>query len=76
MPSDQELLKALSQDGPPPDSYWQHRSGGVYRVACCCLREADLTACVVYVAVKSGLYWCRPLAEFVDGRFTLLEKDE
>ena len=66
-----EELSELLRDGPVPGSLWVHRKGGVYRVVCTAVIEATLTAAVVYEG--NGLRWVRPLAEFLDGRFTRVE---
>jgi hypothetical protein len=62
-------------------SIWRHRKGGVYRVLCCAVREADLVPVVVYrdeypqgelFDRKLAITWVRPLTQFRDGRFTLV----
>lgn len=56
---------------PVAGSLWKHRKGTVYRIVCCAFLERDLTTVVVYRAASDKqLTWCRPLAEFMDGRFT------
>lgn len=65
---------------PPPDSKWRHRNGDVYRVVQGCIIEATCTAAVLYTAAGNpctlgelqSSSWVRPLAEFLDGRFTLV----
>lgn len=51
---------------------WWHRKGGEYEVLCVALREADLSPQVVYKSLATGDAYIRPLAEFCDGRFTLM----
>jgi len=77
-------IALVAQLGPNPGSIWRHRKGGVYRVVCCAIREADLVPVVVYRSeLPLGeafdkmrdwhVTWTRPLAEFRDGRFTLVQ---
>ncbi len=61
-------IDGLLRDGPIPGSMWVHRKGGVYHIICTAIIEATLTAAVVYEG--NGKRWVRPLAEFMDGRFT------
>ena len=58
---------------PPPGSIWRHRKGGTYSVLTVARVEATLEHVVVYhkVAQPSDV-WTRPVAEFMDGRFTPL----
>ena len=58
---------------------WRHRKKGtVYRVQGFCVRESDVTACVLYQENVFSLddtynpVWCRPVEEFLDGRFEKL----
>lgn len=69
--TDDELKEKLFAC-PAAGSVWRHRSGGLYRVVTTVIVEATLEPAVVYT--KNGgdgvLKWCRPLSEFLDGRFT------
>lgn len=47
-----------------PDGVWRHRKGGIYTIV------GMLGEDVVYVAHSDRRRWQRPLAEFVDGRFS------
>lgn len=60
---------AESMDEPLPGSWWRHRKGGRYEVLGVAQVEADLSRVVVYRSA-AGSMWTRPLAEFMDGRFT------
>ena len=58
---------------------WRHKEKGtVYRVTGFCVRESDVTACVLYqenVFSFDDTYnpiWCHPVEEFLDGRFEKL----
>jgi len=55
---------------PVPGGRWRHRTGGVYEVVCVGYLESDLSGVVVYRADSGGVAWVRPVAEFMDGRFT------
>jgi len=46
-----------------PAEYRHLKSGDVFEVVGCCLREADLEPCVVY-RDRHGVSWVRPLSEF------------
>ena len=51
---------------------WRHvRTRGVYIVAGIGIREHDLIPVVVYTPTRDidAPTWCRPVAEFLDGRF-------
>lgn len=56
---------------PTSGSLWKHlKTGTIYKVVSVCKMEADLTVGVLYKkADETELPWCRPLAEFMDGRF-------
>lgn len=58
--------------GPFPEigSKWRHRKGGAYEIVTNARNEATLEAVVVYRDEIVGMTWVRPLAEFIDGRFT------
>jgi hypothetical protein len=66
-------------DTPPPFSLWRHvKTGREYQVRTLAWRENDLSVVVVYrlttdsdVGYKciENETWCRPLSEFMDGRF-------
>jgi len=54
----------------PVDTTWLHeKSGGLYWIQAHALNEADLSPVVIYRCKKTGTAWCRPAAEFADGRF-------
>jgi hypothetical protein len=56
---------------------WRHvKSGGLYWVQAVGLREADGEALVVYRDSDAGTCWIRPAAEFCDGRFVRVPKEE
>ncbi len=63
---------------PRSGSRWRHRNGGLYVVQHGCLIEATLTPAVAYITADypgtvhatNCATWIRPLAEFLDGRFT------
>jgi hypothetical protein len=57
-----------------PAQYRHLKSGDVYEVVACCLREADLEPCVVY-RDQHGVSWVRPLAEFQQ-RFVLIPQND
>jgi hypothetical protein len=57
-----------------PADYRHLKSGEVYELVACCLREADLEPCVLY-RDRHGVSWVRPLAEFQQ-RFALLHQNE
>ena len=62
---------AVVDQGQPPDgSLWRHRSGGLYLVVARGLIEATLTPAVAYRGLGHGRVFIRPLAQFLDGRFT------
>lgn len=65
-------LGSVIDAGPFPaiGSVWQHRKGGMYEVVTNARIEATLEAAVVYRDMDVGMTWIRPLAEFIDGRFT------
>lgn len=71
--SDDELRKILSaaHKAVPAVSWWRHRKGGHYQVAGHCLIEATREAGVLYYG-RSMFIRCRPLSEFLDGRFERL----
>lgn len=58
--------------GPFPEigSKWRHLKGGAYEIVTNARNEATLEAVVVYRDEIVGMTWVRPLAEFIDGRFT------
>jgi hypothetical protein len=56
---------------PAPGSTWTHRKGGHYTVLCVARVEATLEHVVVYhKTTQPADAWTRPVAEFMDGRFT------
>ncbi len=59
----------------PVSTLWRHRkSGGVYVISGICQIEATNEPGVLYSSVQTeGPLWCRPLAEFTDGRFVRLD---
>lgn len=61
------------------NSYYQHRYGGIYRVdKPLAFSTVDKTELVVYTHVWpfEAHTWVRPLSEWEDGRFRLLEEGE
>jgi hypothetical protein len=69
-------LSKVVDAGPAPldGSRWTHRNGGTYEVVVGLARiEATLEAAVVYRSLERGIVWVRPLAEFIDGRFSNIE---
>lgn len=76
-------MTKANEENPKPNSIWRHKKGGLYRIICCAIQESDLTPVVVYYnevtdeqpnqTVKT---WTRPLAQFMDGRFTLIERND
>lgn len=56
-----------------PGTEWLHRKTGVkYVVLATAFLEPYLIKVVIYQCKTGGDIWVRPLAEFLDGRFTLL----
>ncbi len=71
--SNQSLIRKLGLC-PSPGTKWVHEvSGGEYVVTGCAIIEVTLDPGVVYTSTHSGITWVRPLAEFLDGRFTKQE---
>jgi hypothetical protein len=64
----------LDQSDVPISTLWRHRkSGGVYTISGFCQIEATNELGVLYSSVQTeGPLWCRPFAEFTDGRFVRL----
>lgn len=61
---------------PEPQSMWRHvKTRGLYSVDGFCMIEATMQRGVIYTAQRDGTVWVRPLAEFMDGRFTPIEDD-
>ncbi len=52
------------------NSYWRHRKGGAYQIKHIAYRESTMALEVVYASVSEDVVYIRPLAEFMDGRFT------
>jgi hypothetical protein len=81
-----DAARAAVRDRCPANgTLWVHaRTGDEYRVLWGCVREDDLTPTVLYAAAASCFFrdgrcltypqfvWCRPLDQFLDGRFVLL----
>ena len=67
----QKLLSAIESFGLVNLlSVWVHRkTGDHYKVVSFCMIERDLTPAVVYRNLTNNLTWCRPISEFIDGRF-------
>lgn len=60
---------------PAIGSRWRHlKRGTTYRVQGGCIIEATMQTAVIYVAEADGTTWVRPLAEFMDGRFSKIEE--
>lgn len=60
------------QTTPAHGEWWRHRKGGLYLIVGVAKVEADLSPVVVYRSATGDL-WTRPLAEFMDGRFSRAE---
>jgi hypothetical protein len=54
-----------------PGTLWKHlKTGNMYVIVDVCLLEATLDEHVLYKrADHTGPIWCRPMSEFIDGRF-------
>lgn len=65
-----DLVKSAS-DRVPPGSRWRHRNGVEYVVFGVAVNESSLDPWVMYgdVTATRPFSWCRPLSEFLDGRF-------
>ena len=51
-------------------SLWIHvRSGGIYTTVQECQIEYNDTLGILYKSLEGGKLWCRPMEEFLDGRF-------
>lgn len=53
-------------------SVWRHvKTDNEYRVVSLSVRESDCVICVNYwkIHTYTPVPWCRPLSEFLDGRF-------
>lgn len=60
-----DLVKAGAASA-PPDTQWVHTKSGVpYRTMAIALRKEDCAILVVYLSRK-GIYWTRPLTEFLN----------
>ena len=68
--TDEEL--EARQAAVPTSSWWRDRDGGIYFVTGVCITEATPEPAVTYLDRGRPVVWCRPLAEFLDGRFTRL----
>lgn len=69
------LLQAAA-DGLHFHTLWTHvKTGNDYRIVGFCVREHDVVQCVLYTRNVLNLVdvmnpiWCRPVREFMDGRF-------
>jgi hypothetical protein len=60
-----------SEQSVPTSTLWRHRkTGGVYTISGMCQIEATNEPGVLYSSVQhEGPLWCRPISEFIDGRF-------
>lgn len=56
--------------------YRHVKTGGLYRVLCIASVEATLELVVVYQSEQDGRCWTRPLDEFMDGRFEVVQGGE
>ena len=69
------LALACAPDRATPETVWhpthRHRKGGLYRLICEGVNEADRSAVVIYDDAE-GTTWVRSKDEFNDGRFTPL----
>lgn len=54
------------------EAMFRHRKGGIYSVLDVCIIEKTCEPGVVYQDAATLLKWCRPISEFLDGRFTPL----
>lgn len=63
---------------PQPGEEYKHlKSGGVYEIIGCGVRESDREIQVIYQSRDpkgDGPWWIRPADEFMDGRFELQPK--
>jgi len=69
----------MNMSYPAPRSRWKHlKTGGIYIVTGRCTIEATLTDAVLYRSpvTDDATVWCRPLAEFMDGRFAPTPHDQ
>lgn len=68
-------IPSIPTNTPRIGERWRHvRRGTLYLVKGLCLREDNLEWQVLYQAAGSGFKWCRPVSEFMDGRFELVER--
>ena len=69
-----DVVKSASEQV-PNGSRWRHRNGVEYVAFGVALDEHSLSPVVMYgnVNVDRPFAWCRPLSEFLDGRFTRVE---
>ena len=68
-----EDLEPLPNE-PREGTWWRHRKGGTYIIVAVARREHDLSPLVVYRAEDD--VWVRPHGEFMDGRFTPVDKGD
>ena len=62
---------------PKPGSTWRHRKGGTYLILAIARVKATLEHVVVYHKVHQPAdVWTRPVAEFMDGRFSVIDANE
>lgn len=57
-------------------TFWMHlKTGHLYVITGHCIIEATVTGAVLYRRAEEpeGLIWCRPIDEFMDGRFVSAE---
>lgn len=60
-----------------PGSRWLHvKTGHIYEVSGQCLLESTCQTGILYrmADVGTGILWCRPVVEFLDGRFKKLQE--
>lgn len=73
-----DLARSLdaAREVAPDGSGWEHvKTGGLYHVCGHVIRESDLAPCVIYCGLSDDrVWWCRPVAEFLDGRFLRVEE--
>ncbi|WP_309713989.1 DUF1653 domain-containing protein [Armatimonas sp.] len=58
----------------PLEIYRHQKTGRLYRIVCIASVEATLELVVVYQSEQDGRCWTRPLNEFIDRRFEIVEE--
>lgn len=70
---DRYLRNAMNAEDLKPGQHVKHRKGGEYVIVGTGWVEADMSLVVVYRKVDDSALWVRPMAEFIDGRFTKID---